>query len=63
MIFPDFDAWQEGYGAFTYSIKEKNVLINYIKNQQKHHKIKTFKEEYIELLTKNGIDFNENYLL
>ncbi|MHA7111314.1 IS200/IS605 family transposase [Sunxiuqinia elliptica] len=62
-IFPNFTAWQEGYGAFTYSIKQKEVLINYIKNQQEHHRVKPFREEFIELLTKHGIDFDERYLL
>lgn len=62
-LFPDFKGWQEGYGAFTYSIKYKNNLINYIKNQEEHHKNKTFKEEFIELLDEHGIEFEEKYLL
>ena len=41
-IFRNFRGWQEGYGAFTYSLKEKNRLIEYIKNQEEHHRIKTF---------------------
>lgn len=36
--FPHFKGWQDGYGAFTYSNKEKDVVINYIKNQKEHHK-------------------------
>jgi len=35
--FPKFDAWQEGYGAFTYSIREKDMIINYVKNQKEFH--------------------------
>lgn len=62
-LFPDFKGWQEGYGVFTYSIKDKNNLINYIKNQEEHHKNKTFKEEFIELLDEHGIEFEEKYLL
>lgn len=62
-LFPNFKGWQEGYGAFTYSIKDKNNLINYIKNQEEHHKNKTFKEEFIELLDEHGIEFEEKYLL
>lgn len=62
-LFPDFKGWQEGYGAFTYSIKDKNNLINYIKKQEEHHKNKTFKEEFIELLDEHGIEFEEKYLL
>ena len=61
--FPNFKGWQDGYGAFTYSIKEKDRLIEYVKNQEEHHKIKTFREEYIELLNEQGIEFDERYLL
>ncbi len=61
-IFPDFDSWQVGYGAFTYSIKEKDRLVKYVKNQEEHHKIVTFKDEYIELLKEHGISFDEKYL-
>lgn len=62
-LFPNFNGWQEGYGAFTYSIKQKDVLIEYVMNQEEHHKIKSFKEEYIELLTENGVEYNEKYVL
>ena len=62
-IFPDFTGWQVGYGAFTYSFKEKNVLINYIKKQEQHHQTKNFREEYIELLNDRQIEFDEKYLL
>ena len=57
-IFNKFRGWQDGYGAFTYSIIEKNRVIEYIKNQEEHHKKKTFKEEYIELLEEHGIEFD-----
>ena len=62
-IFPNFNGWQDGYGAFTYSIKQKDVLIEYIKNQEIHHKKKTFKEELVELLEEHNVDFDERYLL
>lgn len=62
-IFPGFINWQHGYGAFTYSIKDKEKLVNYIKNQESHHKTKTFREEYIELLKEHNIEFDEKYLL
>ena len=42
-IFKKFNGWQDGYGAFTYSIKEKNRLIEYVINQEEHHKTKTFR--------------------
>ena len=62
-LFQNFDAWQSGYGAFTYSIRQKDILINYVKNQEEHHRKKTFREEYIELLKEHEIAFEEKYLL
>jgi putative transposase len=62
-LFPHFDGWQDGYGAFTYSFKDKDVLIEYVKNQEQHHKTKTFREEYIDLLNEHGVEFDEKYLL
>ena len=62
-LFPYFKGWQDGYGAFTYSIKEKDRLIEYVKNQEAHHRKKSFKEEYLELLKMHGIEFDEKFLL
>ena len=62
-LFRNFNGWQEGYAAFTYSYKEKNALIEYIKNQEEHHRILSFKEELIDLLNEHGIEFDEKYLL
>ncbi len=57
-----FDGWQDGYGAFTYSIREKETLIQYVKNQKEHHQKETFKEEFRRLLIEHGIEFDERYL-
>ena len=62
-IFPHFNGWQDGYGAFTYSNSAKDDLIEYVKNQVEHHKIISFKDEYIHLLTGNGIKYDEKYLI
>ena len=62
-LFHDFTAWQEGYGAFSYNINEKNRLIDYIKNQEIHHQKIDFKDEFIKLLKENKIEFDERYLL
>ena len=62
-LFPQFGGWQDGYGAFTYSIDRKDILINYIKNQERHHQKKSFREEYIELLNEQGVQYEEKYLL
>jgi putative transposase len=61
--FPDFPGWQVGYGAFTYHISMKPVLINYVLNQEQHHKGITFKEEMIQLLNDNLVQFKEEYLI
>lgn len=62
-LFPMFSGWQDGYGGFTYSFKEKDRLIEYVKAQEEHHKRKSFREEFIELLNEHGIEFDEKYLL
>lgn len=54
--------WQEGYGAFSYSHSHIENVYNYIANQEKHHKRKSFREEYFVLLKKFNIEFNEKYL-
>ncbi len=54
--------WQNGYGAFSYSRSQRNNVIQYIMKQEEHHSIKTFKQEYLELLEKFGIEFREEYL-
>jgi REP element-mobilizing transposase RayT len=54
--------WQEGFGAFSYSSSQLDNVIAYINNQEKHHKLKTFREEYVDLLKKFEIEFNEQYL-
>jgi len=55
-------SWQEGYGAFSYSYSQVNSVYNYILNQEKHHKKKTFRAEYLEFLKRFEIDYNEKYL-
>ncbi|PTN03158.1 IS200/IS605 family transposase [Mangrovibacterium marinum] len=54
--------WQKGYGAFTHSHSQLDAVVNYVLNQDKHHQKKSFKEEYLEILHKNDIKFNDNYL-
>ena len=61
--FPAFTGWQEGYGAFTCSVRSRDRIINYIKNQKEHHKKKSFIDEYKALLTEHEIEFDERYLL
>ncbi len=54
--------WQEGYGAFSYSKSQLNIVKNYIMNQKEHHRNKPFVTEYKELLEENGIIYDEKYI-
>ena len=54
--------WQEGYGAFSYSKSHIKNVIEYIENQEQHHRVKTFREEYIDFLEKFEIDYDERYI-
>ncbi len=54
--------WQEGFGAFSYSHSQIDAVVKYIQNQEDHHAKKTFKEEYLELLRKFHVEFDEKYL-
>ena len=55
-------AWQDGFGAFTVSKGIIPVVYNYIANQQKHHRSRSFENEYITLMKYNEVDFEERYL-
>ena len=54
--------WQSGFGAFSYSHSALDNVTAYISNQKVHHKKRTFKEEYIEFLTKYDVDYEREYL-
>ena len=55
-------AWQKGYGAFTHSRSQIDSVVKYILNQEEHHKKKSFKEEYLEILRRNDIKYDDKYL-
>ncbi len=55
-------SWQEGYGAFSYSRSQRDAVIQYITKQEEHHKNHTFKEEYLDLLKKFEIPFEDKYV-
>jgi putative transposase len=54
--------WQDGYGAFTYSRLQIETVAKYILNQPKHHHKQSFKEEYLGILKKREIEYDEQYL-
>ena len=55
-------SWQEGYGSFSYSKSQIDTVVKYILNQPHHHKKHSFKEEYLKMLQKAEIDYDERYL-
>ncbi|GAB5439883.1 MAG: IS200/IS605 family transposase [Fuerstiella sp.] len=59
---PDSFAWQKGYGAFTVSCSNIEVVRDYIKRQPDHHRQKTFEQEYIRLLRAHEITFQPEHL-
>jgi hypothetical protein len=60
-LFPAFYGWAFGYGSFTCSYMDIDKLVEYIKNQQEHHKKITFEEEYLKLLLDCGIIPDEKF--
>jgi len=54
--------WQNGYGAFSVNPSQINTVINYISNQKTHHKRKSFQKEYLALLKKYQIEYDERYM-
>jgi len=55
-------AWQEKYGAFSVSVSQLDNIIQYIKGQEEHHRKMTFQEEFLTLLKKHRIEYDERYL-
>lgn len=55
-------SWQEGYAAFSYSQSQIDSVFNYIQNQESHHQRRTFREEYLDLLVKFQVQYDEKYL-
>lgn len=55
-------SWQEGYGAFSYGHSQLDTIIRYIQNQEKHHRRRSFKDEYLSLLRKFDIAFDDKYV-
>jgi REP element-mobilizing transposase RayT len=55
-------AWQEEYGAFSVSVSQLDKTIEYIKGQEAHHRKMTFQEEFLALLKKHRIEYDERYL-
>ncbi|MCC7400151.1 MAG: IS200/IS605 family transposase [Chitinophagaceae bacterium] len=54
--------WQSGYGAFSYSKSQRDNVIKYIMTQEEHHRTKTFREEYLKMLSDFEVEYDEKYL-
>ena len=54
--------WQKGYGAFTHSHSQIDLVVKYILSQEEHHKKRPFREEYFEILEKNEVQFKDEYV-
>jgi REP element-mobilizing transposase RayT len=55
-------AWQEGYGAFSIGVSQRDTTVAYIQNQKKHHQRKTFQEEFLSFLKKHGIEYDLRFV-
>ncbi|HET6990853.1 MAG TPA: IS200/IS605 family transposase [Bacteroidia bacterium] len=55
--------WQEGFGAFSVGHTQVPMVVNYIRNQEEHHRKKTFKDEYLNFLKENEVEYKEEYVL
>jgi REP element-mobilizing transposase RayT len=54
--------WQEGFGAFSYSRSQLDAVVRYVQDQQKHHQKRSFRDEYIALLDKFQVPYDERYI-
>ena len=61
-LVPGCFRWQQGYGAFSYNKSLLPAVIGYIHGQEKHHAKRSFREEYLDMLRKAEIEYDERYL-
>ncbi len=54
--------WQSGYGAFTVSESQLPTVRKYILSQEEHHRARSFQEEFVEMLNRHGLKFDEQYI-
>ena len=54
--------WQRGYGAFSVSPSQLDAVLDYVENQEEHHRTRTFQEEYRDFLRKHDVEFDERYV-
>ena len=54
--------WQTGYGVFSHGYREKDIIIDYVKNQEAHHEKTSFRKEYMIFLKSYEVDFKDEYV-
>jgi putative transposase len=59
--FPEFQ-WQNGYGAFAVSYSNIDAVRTYLANQESHHRTRTFQDEFREILSRHGLEWDERYV-
>ena len=59
VYFPSFSGWGKEYGAFSCSIRDKEMIISYINKQRIHHATRTFEQEYREMIERSGLEWND----
>jgi len=57
--FENFRLWGKGYAALSYSLKDKDMIVKYIINQQEHHRKVSFRDEYVAFIKEMGLEFDE----
>ena len=55
-------SWQEGFGAFSYSRSDLDAVAKYVLDQEKHHKKRSFKDEYVTMLDRFEVEYEDRYL-
>ena len=55
-------AWQEGYGAFTFAARDLEPVRAYVLDQEEHHRVRTFQEEYVAMLKRGMVEYDERFL-
>ena len=55
-------SWQEGFGAFSYGHSQLSGVMRYIRDQEKHHEKRSFRDEYLQFLKKFEVEHEEQFV-
>ena len=62
-LYAYIQGWGREYAGFSYSLRDKEMIVGYIMRQKEHHRVTTFAGEYSAFLMENGIAIDERYFL